>query len=101
MEPKTLKIDDVEYVRKDSISVKEPEGPIKISSYAEGEYLARFNSQLLSEKDRNRIEILPADSADYFITNYRWHPADYPYEHIDYSISVLNSTILCVYKTHD
>ncbi len=85
----------------DHLVKENPEGPIKISSYAEGEYLARFNSQLLSEKDRNRIEILPADSADYFITNYRWHPADYPYEHIDYSISVLNSTILCVYKTHD
>ena len=30
MEPKTLKIDDVEYIRKDSIRGKEPSGDIKI-----------------------------------------------------------------------
>jgi len=78
-----------------------PDGPINISSYDVGDYLIRFNSQLLNEKDRNRLVITPPEKADYFITNFRWHPEDYPYPAIDYSISVLNSTILCVYKTHE
>jgi hypothetical protein len=79
----------------------QPEGLVKISSYTEGEYLVRFNSQLLRENDRNRLVITTPDKADYFITNFRWHPEDYPYPKVEYSISVLNSTILCIYKTHD
>jgi Dolichyl-phosphate-mannose-protein mannosyltransferase len=77
-----------------------PEGRIKVSSYDAGVYLARFNSQLLKEEDRNRLEITTPENADYFITNYRWHPEDYPYPKIAYSVSVLNSTIICIYKTH-
>ncbi len=79
---------------------KHPEGSILVSGSAVGEYLIRFNTQLLKEKDRVRIEITTPERADYFISNFRWHPEDYPYPQKEYSISVLNSTILCIYKTH-
>ena len=59
------------------------------------------NIELLKPQDRARIKILKVDSvkyADYFLTNFRGHPEDYPSKNIEYSVSVLNSTILCVYK---
>jgi hypothetical protein len=59
------------------------------------------NINMLKEADRKRIEIVPVSQiskADYFITNYRGHPEDYPSKNIEYSAKVLNSTIMAVFK---
>ncbi len=59
------------------------------------------NVTFLKPADRKRIQILDiskVNEADYFLTNFRGHPEDYPSKNIEYSVSVLNSTILCVYK---
>ena len=60
----------------------------------------------------NNILMLPADQrkrfvwtnealqGDYFLTNFRLHPDDYPSTNIAYDIKVLNSSILCVYAIH-
>jgi hypothetical protein len=59
------------------------------------------NIMMLNAQDRNRFNIIPVSQigkADYFITNFRGHPEDYPSKNIEYSVKVLNSTILCVYK---
>jgi hypothetical protein len=58
------------------------------------------NIMMLPAAERKRIEIIPIpqiSKADYFVTNFRGHPEDYPSKNIGYSVSVLNSTILCVY----
>ncbi len=62
------------------------------------------------EPDANALRFLPAKQAarieklyngerpDYYLTNFRMHPRDYPYPNVFYEIKVLNSTIMRVYK---
>ncbi len=69
---------------------------IKVSSNVK--FLAENNIMLLPEGDRKRIQLTNDDNADYLITNFRFHPMDYPSYKIDYAISVLNSTILCIFR---
>ncbi|MFP5471207.1 MAG: ArnT family glycosyltransferase [Bacteroidia bacterium] len=38
------------------------------------------------------------DSANYFITNYRWHPQEYEFEHKLFDIRVQNSPIITAWK---
>ena len=57
------------------------------------------NIMMLPDRDRKRMQILDHE-ADYKITTFRGHPEDFPYPTVVYSVKVLNSTILCVYKTH-
>ena len=41
---------------------------------------AEFNRLMLPAFQRERLHFVEnPDSADYFITNYRWHPGNYPY----------------------
>ncbi len=68
-------------------------GPIKI---ARDEFPLANNIMMLQPADRGRILRVDQD-ADYKITDFRLHPADYPYQK-EYTIKRLNSTILCVYK---
>lgn len=63
-----------------------------LSAYIENNTLG------LREEDRKKIHFTPPDQADYFITNYRGHPEDYPGVNVDYSITVLNSDILQVFR---
>ncbi len=77
-----------------------PDGAIKVSSNYLGNGPLQNNIEILQERDRKRLEITEPEAADYFITNFRSHPDTFAYPHVDYSIKVLNSTILCVYKTH-
>lgn len=58
------------------------------------------NINLLPKKDRDRIEIVMPENADYFITNYRWHPEDYDMfaSDIVYSVKANNNTINSVFK---
>ncbi len=54
------------------------------------------NIMMLQDRDRKRITITD-HGADFMLTDFRLHPEDYPYPQ-EYSIKVLNSTIMCVYK---
>jgi len=61
----------------------------------------KYNMMLMKPEDRNRVEIFPVSQmsrSDYFVTNFRGHPEDYPGKNIEYSVKVLNSTVLCVFK---
>lgn len=57
-----------------------------------------WNSLILSDFDRRRLQfVFKARDADYFITNYRWHPGDYDFEPPIYSISAGGTRIMGVY----
>ena len=59
------------------------------------------NMAVLSTSDKHRLQLVETiDSASYFITNYRFHPDDFSFttNQLFYKITVLNSTILAVYK---
>jgi tetratricopeptide (TPR) repeat protein len=58
----------------------------------------RNNILMLDEDSRNRIKTVNEGQADYFFTNFRDHPNDYPPYKNEYSIKVLNSTIFCILK---
>lgn len=60
------------------------------------------NLLALPETDRNRIKLTEVDPK-YFITEYRYHPEDYPYSKNQevFSIRVENNTILSVFKLRD
>jgi hypothetical protein len=71
---------------------------IKVANHP-GEY----NSFILKPEDRKRIRYVEADDqADYFITNYRWHPWDYPYPKKKkiFFITIQNSEICSAWKLH-
>ena len=54
---------------------------------------------MLTGDQAKRVKMVGSvDSADYYITNYRLHPQDYPYPEKFYSISVRGSEIIAVYK---
>lgn len=57
-----------------------------------------WNYLILSKEDRKRIRyVYNARDADYFITNYRWHPQDYEFEPPLYSIIAGGARIFGVY----
>ena len=57
------------------------------------------NIKLLRKEDRKRFVIVDnVDKADYFLTNFRLHPGDYPSNNIEFEVKVLNSTVMRVYK---
>lgn len=58
------------------------------------------NIKILSRSQRERIEIASLDEADYFITNYRWHPQDFMKhnEQSFHKIQVDNNTIVEIFK---
>jgi len=61
------------------------------------------NSYILKAEDRKRIRYVESDDqANYFITDYRWHPRDYPYpkEKKIFSITIQNSEICAAWKLH-
>jgi hypothetical protein len=71
---------------------------IKVANLA-GEH----NFYILKPGDQKRISYVETDDqADYFITNYRWHPQDYKYskEKKIFYIRVQNSEICSVWKLH-
>jgi hypothetical protein len=58
-----------------------------------------YNSYILPEKDKKRlIYVKKPEEADYFLSNYRWHKDDYPYENEFYSIEIDGAKIMVVYK---
>ena len=59
------------------------------------------NIQVHDSADQKRIHTLPQDKADFFIANFRFHPDDYPSNNIEHDITVLNSTIIRIYRLRD
>ena len=55
---------------------------------------------ILSDSERKRINLVPFEKADYFITNYRWHPGDYDeLKDSEYhSFKVGNNTVNKIFK---
>ena len=55
----------------------------------------------LSAAQKSRITYInDLDEADYFVTEFRWHPDDYPYPDEFYSITVRGTKIMAVYRIH-
>jgi len=67
---------------------------IKVSTiYPE---IMQNNIDMMEEEDRNRLTIVHPDSCQYFITNFRFHPDDFPFSE-EYSYRALNSTVIRIY----
>jgi hypothetical protein len=56
------------------------------------------NSIFLEKQDIRRLNLADIHQADYFLTNYRWHPQPYQLANEVYSISVDNQKIMSVFK---
>lgn len=56
------------------------------------------NSIFLEKQDIGRLRHTDIHQADYFLTNYRWHPQPYQLANEVYSISVDNLKIMSVFK---
>jgi hypothetical protein len=56
------------------------------------------NAVFLKKQDIRRLKLADIQQADYFLTNYRWHPQPYQLANEVYSISVDNLKIMSVYK---
>ena len=69
---------------------------IKINCYYKVEL--DNNILLLPEDDRKRIQYAEIEDADYFITDFWGDNQNYQFSKTEYSISLFNSLILCVYK---
>ena len=60
------------------------------------------NIMMLQKQDRGRIYLMDERAqSDYIISNFRGNNiVEYPGLEVEYSISVLNSSIMCIYKLH-
>ena len=56
------------------------------------------NAVFLGKQDISRLRRTNIHQADYFLTNYRWHPQPYKLTNEVYSISVDNQKIMSVFK---
>jgi len=56
------------------------------------------NSVFLDKQDIGRLRLADIHQADYFLTNYRWHPQPYQSANEVYSVSVDNLKIMSVFK---
>jgi len=68
---------------------------IKVSTiYPE---IMQNNIDAMEEEDRARLTIVHPDSCQYFVTNFRFHPDDFPFSE-DHSFHVLNSSVIRIYS---
>lgn len=59
----------------------------------------RFNQFMLTRPQRDRIKFVDSlGDAEYFMSNYRWNPQDYPLKQQVFRQEVLNSTVSAVWK---
>jgi hypothetical protein len=70
----------------------------KIHICCEYRTLLDNNIMMLHPEDRGRFQFTMFDTADYYMSNFRLHPQDYPGTNIEYEIKVLNSTIFRTYN---
>lgn len=62
-------------------------------------YPGMVNAIMLRSSDRQRIRFVPSvQEADYFVTNYRFHPEDYPYPREVFSVRVGNASVASVFR---
>jgi hypothetical protein len=63
-------------------------------------YPGRVNIAMLPARDRARVTIVQTpDEADYFVTNYRFHPGDYSFAREVFSVRVGNASIASVFES--
>ncbi len=60
-----------------------------------------INVDILPPEQRNRLEYVDLKNAKYFLSNYRGHKSEYPYENEFYSIHVDGTKIMVVYKLRE
>jgi hypothetical protein len=56
------------------------------------------NAIFLKENDIRRLRSVEINEADYFLTNYRYHPEEYPLNQEVFKIIVDNQKIMSVFK---
>jgi hypothetical protein len=56
------------------------------------------NAIFLKENDIRRLRLVEINEADYFLTNYRYHPEEYPLNQEAFTIAVDNQKIMSVFK---
>jgi hypothetical protein len=56
------------------------------------------NAIFLEKQDKARLRLASIQQADYFITNYRWHPQSYGSVNEVYTVSVNEIKILSIFK---
>jgi hypothetical protein len=56
------------------------------------------NAIFLEKHDISRLQLVSINEADYFLTNYRWHPESYPLNQEVFTIIVDNQKIMSVFK---
>ena len=62
-------------------------------------YPGLVNSLMLEPRDQMRIRYVRGDDeADYFVTNYRFHPEPYPYPREVFSVRVGNASVASVFR---
>jgi hypothetical protein len=90
----------VSYLQGIDAILKEDDSPVLEMQMANASGMN--NLLMLPKHSRDRI-IVTDENPKYFLTEYRWHPQDYPYsaEQQFFSIVVDNNTILSVYKLRD
>jgi hypothetical protein len=59
---------------------------------------AVYNTIFLDKQDRRRLKFVPINQADYFLTHYRWHPGEYPFNQEVFTIVVDKQKIMSVFK---
>ncbi len=58
-----------------------------------------ISADILAPADRKRLLIVKSPGkAKYFLSNYRWHPQEYPYGQEFFSIKIRDAKIMVVYK---
>lgn len=61
-------------------------------------YPGELNARVLERTERQRLRYVPLEDAEYFLSNFRWHPGDYPFGREVFSISVGRNKIMAVYR---
>lgn len=59
-----------------------------------------YNTMWLEKQDFKRLRLSGIQQADYFLTNYRWHPEAYDLNNEVFTVTVENQKILSVFKLH-
>lgn len=59
-----------------------------------------FNTNLLTQNEKQRIRLVKKEEAKYFITNFRGHPEDYQAYTLIHEVVADNNTINAIYQLH-
>ncbi len=62
---------------------------------------ALYVEYMLPGEDAARLTFVDVEDADYFLTNYRWHPDDFPYPEKFFSVYVDEMEIMTVYRLRE